>query len=151
MRLTGGAERQDLLTIEVSISGPTASGDLYAFAFDLLLSDPEVAEYVPGSAACGDALVLIGGQTCEALAAQTGDRVTVGVTKLGAGPGNGVTGQDVAIVLLDFRVLEPGTTDVTMTGSPPADDPAAIDSTPTPITGEDAPLFDTAAARITGS
>ena len=51
-----GSPAGDLVNVEVLIGGPTTSLDLYSFAFDLVLDDPGVAEYVSGSATSGAAL-----------------------------------------------------------------------------------------------
>ena len=54
-RLTGIASGE-LVEINLVIGGPTTSDDLYSFAFDLVMSAPDVFELVPGSAALGPAL-----------------------------------------------------------------------------------------------
>jgi hypothetical protein len=151
VRLVCGTSRgQDVATLVVAIGGPTASGDLSGFAFDLLLSDPGVAEYVPGSAVFGSALVLGPGQTGLVAAGQQAgsDRVKVGVDKSPLAPGNGVGAQEVPIVSLDLRLLRAGSTDVTLVASPPHAAPAALDSNGTVLVAPQAPVFDAGAARI---
>ena len=145
VRLTGSATA-DLVTLQVVISGQTTSTDLFAFAFDLVLSNQNVAGYVEDSAEFGTALTLAPGQNGVALASQTGDRVTVGVSKLG-GSGNGVGPGEETIVTLYFRVTAKSTTALTLAGTPP-NDPAALESDESPAPGIQ---FDGAAALIRGS
>ena len=78
----------DTVRVDVVIDGPTTDLDYYSFAFDLLLSDPTVARYVPGTAVVGDALALGAGQGFAVEVSQQGDRVIIGVTKTGSGDGN---------------------------------------------------------------
>jgi len=142
-----GSPTDDLVNIEVSIGGPTTSADFYSFAFDLILGDSTVAEYVAGSATAGTALTTDGGQALQVLATRQGDRITIGVTKLGGGTGNGITGTgESAVVGLTFRVLRAGTTSLTIEGSP-GTDPAALDSSGDEI---DSVTFDTVAATLLG-
>jgi hypothetical protein len=133
--------------LDVIIMGPTTSNDLYSFAFDLVLSDSGVAQYINGSASFGSALNLDVGQQAEALASQNGNRVTVGVSKLGAGSGNGVGNSEETVVGLRLRVLKRGMTTITIEGSPP-NDAAALDSTGAIVNSVQ---FDSAAAAISGS
>lgn len=128
VRLRGGSTAGDRVTVEVAIGGPTATTDLYSFAFDLVLSDPTVAQYVNGTAVFGSALTIGTGQDRAVLVSQSGGRVVVGVSKTGGGPGsgNGVAVTEAVIVSLNFQVLKRGTTRVTFGGSP---NPAALDST----------------------
>lgn len=126
VRLGGGAAIDDRVTIDVVI-GPTASQDLFAFAFDLVLGDPAVAKLVMGSGTAGTAL---SGPQIIVDAFQDGDRIIVGVTKLG-GAGNGV-GSEAIIISLTFQVLRVGATPITIEGSPqntqnPTNDPAALE------------------------
>jgi len=123
-----GTPSGDLVTVSVMINGPTTNTDLYSFAFDLVLGDPTVAELESGSAVFGSALTLSGSQAPQVLAAQIGDRVTVGVSKVGAGAGNGIGADTETVVTLQFRMLTAGSTTLTIEGSPPHD-PAALDST----------------------
>jgi len=145
VRLTGAATA-DVVTVDVMV-GATTSNDLYSFAFDLVLGDPTVAQYIVGSATIGDALTLGSGQQGQALAVQSGAMITVGVTKLGGGSGNGVDASEHAIVHLDFRVLKSGMTSINLSGSPP-NPPAALDSTGTVVGSVH---FDSAPAMIAGS
>ncbi len=143
----GGSAAGDIVTISAMIDGPTTSSDLHSFAFDLVLGDATVAEYVSGSAIFGTALNLSGGQTSQVLAVQSGSRVTVGVTKLGGGSGNGVTAPGSVVVTFQFRLLKTGSTTLAFEGSPPFD-PSAIDSTGSDIPSVD---FDLAPALLTAS
>jgi hypothetical protein len=127
VRLVDGAASGDLVTIDVTISGPSISSDIYSFAFDLVMGDTSVARYESGSATAGTALNLQSGQEISVLAAQQGDRVVVGVTKTGGGPGNGIGPSEDAIVSLVFRVLRSGTTSIRIEGSP-TEPPQAFDS-----------------------
>lgn len=142
-----GSSTGDLVEVEVSIGGPTSSTDLYSFAFDLVLGDPGVAEYVGGSASVGTALTTESGQSLQVLATQLGPRITIGVTKLGGGTGNRVddTGE-AAVISLVFRVLQSGTTTLTIEGSS-GNDPAAIDSGGSAI---DSVEFDAVSATLVG-
>lgn len=143
VRLRAGAATGDTVTVEVALFGPTTSSDIHFFAFDLLLSDPSVVQYVAGSAAAGGAFVPTGGQTTVAQAAQSGNAVIVGAGKT-LGPGNAVGAGEHVVVSLRFRVLHVGSTTVTFaTGSATA----ALDSTGAVIPSI---TFDTAAGAITG-
>jgi len=153
VRLVDGSVSDDRVTIQVAIAGPTTSPDLYAFAFDLLISDPTVAQYVPNSAAFGSALVLGSGQQQAVLVSQSGDRIIVGVSKTGGGSGNGIGASEESILSLTLRVLREGATDVTIVGSPgnphnPTPDPAALESNGTVIGSV---TFDAASATLAGS
>jgi len=147
VRIRGVGASGNVVTVDVAISGPTSSGDIYSFAFDLVLSDPTVASYVTGSARVGTALVPAGGQGSIVLVSQNGNRVIVAVSKSEGGAGNAVGGSEEAIVRLDFLVLRAGTTDLTLAGQDPSSDPAALDSTGSVIPGV---TFDQASARLTG-
>ncbi|MFQ5818294.1 MAG: hypothetical protein ACE5H2_10135, partial [Terriglobia bacterium] len=86
------------------------------------------------------------------LVSQSGNRVIVGVTKLGGGAGNGIGPLEPIIVSLTFQVLKVGTTNITIVGSPanpqnPTAAPAALDSTGVVISSV---FFDTFAAQISG-
>jgi hypothetical protein len=127
VRLRSGTPSGDLVSIEVAIGGPSVGG-LYAFAFDLVLSDPAVVEVqgitVPSS---GGALTAAAGQTLHAEAAKAGDRIVVGVTKLGGGAGNAVSAAEAVVATLVLRVLQAGTTTVTFAGSSrPGDPPGPV-------------------------
>jgi hypothetical protein len=147
VRLTG-TTAGDVAVVSVAIGGPTTSDDLYAFAFDLTISDTSVLTYVNGSAALGNALTLDAGEDAEVLAVQNGDRVTVGVSKLGAASGNGVTIAEATVVSLRFRVLRRDrVSSLAIAGFAP-DDPAALDSTGTAIGSV---TFDGASLGVSGS
>ena len=133
--------------MSVAIEGPTTSADLYSFAFDLLLGDPSVAQYVSGTVDFGSALTLEAGQSYSVLASQTGDRVVVGVSKTGGGTGNGVSVSEAVVVRLTFRVLKEGTTSIVLAGSPGESGPLALDSGGATIGSVQ---FDTSPASISG-
>jgi hypothetical protein len=105
---------------------------------------------VSGSAVPGDALSAFGG-TVSAEASMTGNRVFVGVTKLGTPFGNGVSTPRATIVRLSFRVLKAGSTTLSFDGSVSPQDPAgipeALDSTGNVVASI---VFDAAPASITG-
>lgn len=146
VRLVGSAAGNRVI-IDVVISGPTTSSDLYSFAFDLVLGNANIARYVNGSATFGTALTIGATQQEQVLASQNGNRVTIGVTKLGGGSGNGIGGSEETIVTLTFEVLQREMTTLTIAGSLP-NAPAALDSTGAVV---DSVQFDTAAAVITGT
>ncbi len=146
VRLSGTTEG-DIVTVSVSIDGPTASADLHSFAFDLVLGDPKVVRYKSGSATFGNALRVVKGQSPQVMAVQIGDRVTVGVTKLGGGPGNAITGSDTEIMTLQFQLKSKGSSTLAIDGSSPYE-PAAIDSKGAEIAGVD---FDTEPALLSAS
>jgi hypothetical protein len=151
VRLQGTRIDADSLRIDVVLTGPVSSTlDLYAFAFDMGLSDPSMVQLEPGTAVLGDALVLASGQGQAVLVSQNGDRIIVGVSKTNGGSGNGVAAGDHVILGFEVRVPSSGTALVTLLGSPqnplnPTSSPAAIDSNGSPIAGI---TFDTAAATI---
>jgi hypothetical protein len=133
VRLRSASTTGDVATLEVAIGGPTTSTDVYGFAFDLVLSNPAVAHYIAGSAQFGTALTPSGGQTTVVLAQQSGNRVTVGASLFGGGPGDQIGAGESVILTLRFRVVRLGTTLILFDGSTdptdPTDDPAAADST----------------------
>jgi hypothetical protein len=141
-----------VVTVEVELGGPTSSSDFYSFAFDLVLGDASVAQFVPNSAEVGTALTTTGGQTLAADAAQSGGRVIVGVTKLGGGAGNGLSAAEASVVRLTFRVLKAGMSTISFSGSVspsnPTGLPVALDSGGVPIGSV---TFDAVSATITGS
>jgi hypothetical protein len=104
---------------------------------------------VNGSVLVGDALDSGAGQSLNAQAFQSGNRVIVGVTKLGGGSGNAVPAGEEVIVRLSFRAGSVGTTTLTFSGavSPqnPGGGPAALDSTGALVPSVQ---FDTAVASI---
>ncbi len=141
------------VTLAVVLGGPTESQDLYSFAFDLLLGNPRVVRYVPGSAKLGSALVPSAGQTTQVQASQSGDRIVVGVTKVGGGEGNGVASGEATVATLRLEVLTEGTSTIAFEGSPdnpfdPVSEPTALDSTGAVV---NTVVFDQAAATLSGS
>jgi len=152
VRITSGASAGDRVTLNVTVGGPSTSTDIYAFSFDLLFGSAALVQYEAGSAVVGGALSVGGCAGMEALATQNGDRVIVGVTKLGACAGNAIPSGEQLVVSLTFRVAAAGTTSVLIVGSPgnpqnPAPTPSAFDSTGSVIGSIS---FDLAAATIRG-
>jgi hypothetical protein len=142
----------NILTLAVTLEGPTTSTDIYSFAFDLVLSDPSIAHYV-GPATLGTALDIGSGQGSDVEVTQTGDRIVVGVTKTGGGTGNGVAGGEATIVSMVLQVLKEGTTSISFEGSPsnpiyPTADPAGLDSSGVVI---ESITFDPLDATVTGT
>lgn len=118
----------NLLVVSAIIYGPTTSTDLYSFSFDVVISDPTVLAFSPNSAAAGSALTVSGGQSLSAIAAPAGSdptHIVVGVSKLGGGAGNQVTGTSAAVVDLAFGFLKPGSSALSIAASP---SPAVTDS-----------------------
>ncbi len=148
VRLRSVTTSSDLVTLEVAVGGPTTSNDLYSFAFDLLLSDPTVAIYVDGSAVFGNALTLGGGQGSTVLVTQTVDRIVIGVSKTGGGGGNGIGASEDSVVRLTLRVIDTGTTAITITGSPTNPVPTALDSAGSVVPSV---VFDGGTAQLVGS
>lgn len=152
VRLTADAPTGDMVTLHAMIGGPTTDQDIYGFAFDLVLGDASVAEYVDGSATLGSALTLAGGQTSSVQVSQNEARVIVGVSKLGGGSGNGMPAGETPVLSLVFRLLGQGSTTLDFAGPPPvggnpAGVPAALDSTGAVIGSVS---FDSAGARLSG-
>jgi hypothetical protein len=150
VRLAGGAIGNDEVQVDVMIGGPTTSDDLYSFAFDLIVSDPDHIEYVDASAEVGTALIPTGSQGRAVLVSRDYDRVIVGVSKTGGGDGNGVADGEESIVSLLFRVLRNGSSTIVIAGaganpSNPSNQPSALDHVGQPI---DSVEFDSAPARI---
>ena len=148
VRLTG-TPSGNTVTLEGVIGGATTSDDLVGFAFDLLLEDDQAVQYVDGSAAAGSALNPDGMHQVEVLVEQTGDRITIGVARFGAGAGAGigVPSGESTILSLVLRVRERKNVRVAIVGSPP-NVPAALDSAGQIVTSV---WFDTAAALISGT
>ena len=147
-----GTPSGEQVTVEVALAGPTTSNDIYAFAFDLVIGDTSVLAYVLGSAQMGSALSTAGCLGESVLADQSGDRVVVGVSKLGGCSGNGVPADERAIVRITFRVLRAGSSTLSLAGSPQAlraatSEPTAFDSSLDRI---DSIQFDVASATIRG-
>jgi hypothetical protein len=150
VRLVKTGRSRDTVTVSVVLGGPSPAADIYSWAFDLALSGVPV-EYVAGSAVAGNALVPGAGQGVTVQAAQVGNRVVVGVSKTGGGPGSVLASPQATVVSLTFRVLAKGKTFVSFAGPPaPAPNtsptgPAALDSDGGVIAGI---AFDTATGVI---
>jgi hypothetical protein len=146
-RLTGGSASGDTVTVNVVIGGPTTSSDLYSFAFDLVLGDTTVAQYVSSSVTAGTALTVVGLQSVEALASTSGSRVVVGVSKTNGGGGNGIPMGEPVVVSLTFRLLKTGSTTLAIAGAP-GGSPECLDSLGIAIPSI---TFDAGNATLTGS
>ena len=137
------------LALRVNLGGPTTSDDLYTFAFDLELTNPDVLEYIDGSATLGEALNPSTGQTTLQVS-QQGNRIVVGISSLGGGSGNRADGVETAVVSLRFRALAAGVSQIRFAGpvgAPgAANDPAVLDSTGAVISSIQ---FDTEAVTVT--
>ena len=137
VRLEGTVVSNNMVTLEVVLDGATTSTDLYAFAFDILLSNPGVINFVAGSALFGEVLETTLPQGELVLVSQQGDRVIVGVSKTMSGAGNGFGVEERTVLSLDFTVGS-GSTTLTFADSPanpmnPTDEPTALDSTLSPV------------------
>jgi hypothetical protein len=137
----------NVLVVSAVIYGPTTSTDLYSFSFDVVIGDPSVLAFSPGSAAAGTALTVTGGQTLSAIAAPDGSdptHIVVGVTKLGGGVGNQVAGTSAVVVDLTFGFLKAGTSTLSIASSPA---PSVLDHNGA---GVGSIIFDTATGTATG-
>jgi hypothetical protein len=134
VRLTGTPIGSGKIRLDVIVGGPTTSTDIYAFAFDLVLGDRTVANYVASSETFGPALST---STCSGkslLVSRSGDRIVIGLSKLGSCPGNGVPAGESVVLSLTLQVFKAGSCSIRFEGSPlnaqnPVTDPSAIDST----------------------
>jgi len=144
VRMTGSVAG-DQVMLNIVLAGVTSSSDIYSFAFDLVLGDGSIAQYVPNSVIFGSALTLSGGQTGSALASQNGNTIVVGVSKLGGGvgSGNGIGATEDTVVTLRLRLLRRQSTTIAFGGPP-----SAIDSQGNVI---GTIQFDGAAAMLQGS
>jgi hypothetical protein len=136
------------VVVSVVIDGPLPAADLYSFAFDVVIGNTTIAQFVPTSETAGDALVPTGGQTVQAVAdvdSSDTTHVVVGVTKTGGGSGNGIAGASAVIVNLTFAMQMSGTTSLTIASSP---GPKALDSTGTAI---GTVTFDSAGGTLHGT
>lgn len=151
VRLRAATTDEDIVGVEVAIGGATTSTDLYAFAFDIVLSDDTIAKYVTNSATFGTALTLAGSQTSNVQVSQVGNRLIIGVTKLGGGFGNGAPAGESAVLGFSLQVVKAGTTTLTFAGSTspqnPTNDPAALDHDLNVVTSVH---FDAAPASVVG-
>lgn len=123
IRLAAGGSSPDALTVLVTIVGPTSADDLSAISFDLLLSDPTVADYVDGSATVGTALDPDGAGGVSVDVVHVEQRVSVTVRRA-AGTGTGVTAGRATVLALRYRVGPGGTTAVQFAPDPA---PRALD------------------------
>jgi hypothetical protein len=140
------------VVVEAVIYGPDTTLDMYSFAFDVKIGNPNIVRFVDNSAVAGNALQAFAGQTISAVASLgtlvgggvDNSTVVVGVSKLGGGVGNGIAGSSAAVVDLTFAVQTQGTTTLTFTGSPL---PEVLDQNGVPIATI---TFDSGQATIQG-
>lgn len=130
VRLVSGGVAGDRLTVQVRIDGPTASSSLDAFSFDLLLSDPTVADYVDGSARAGDALDPDGSGAVDVHVVHVDQRLSVAVGASSGSQGTGVGAGAATIVTVQFRILKPGTSALQFAPDPA---PLALDASGAPV------------------
>jgi hypothetical protein len=143
--------------VEAVIYGPDTTLDMYSFAFDVKIGDPNIVRYVSNSAVAGPALQAFAGQSISTVVSLgtfpaggvDNSTVVVGVSKLGGGVGNGVSCPTAAtcptaVVDLTFAVQMQGTTTLTLTGNPV---PEVLDSAGIPIGSI---VFDSGNATIRG-
>jgi hypothetical protein len=148
VKLLQGSASGTNVTVQVVLFGPSTSSDIYGWAFDVVISNPAVVEFVAASASAGTTLTPCPGNNLALQAnQQTAGGVTsvvVGLTKLGNCAGNGVPAGNNVVVSLTFKVKAAGTSTLTFGGSP---SPLAVDSNLAPI-GSIA--FDPGAATLQG-
>ncbi len=130
-----GTSPGSLIQLDVKLGGPTTSTDVFAFSFNVVLSNPGIVRSVTWMA--GDALT--GEQAV--VTNFSGDKIVIGVSKLG-GTGNGVGAGGGTILSLVFKMdpTAPGTTELKF------DTPKVQDST---LGFIDTVEFDGAAAKLT--
>jgi hypothetical protein len=142
--MVSGGSGGDIVNVEV-VCGETERTDVYGFAFDLVLDDPSVAEYVVDSVEAGNAF-----ESMIATAQQNGDRIVIGVSQTDQ-TGDGVPGPESVLLRLSLRVLRTGVTTIRFegsTGSNPSSEPSAVDSNGDPI---GTVVFDPSPASVVGS
>ena len=141
----------DIVTIAAVLDGPTTSNEIRGFAFDLVLTPPTgsflTAQLVDNSAAPGNALTGSVTAIVEQPAVP-GDRVVIGVSKLGSGnpcTGDGLPAGEKTILQLSFKLSSIATTTVAIAASQSQSAPAAIDCQQAIIPSI---LFDTQTATL---
>ena len=148
VKLVQGSASGANVTTRVVLFGPSTSTDIYGWAFDVVLSNPNVVEFVGGSATAGSMLTPCAGGSLSVQASQQTaggtTSVVVGVSKLGSCAGNGVPAGEHVVVQLTFRVKTTGSSTLTFGGSV---SPRALDSNLAPIGSIE---FDAGAATLQG-
>lgn len=140
----GGRVSGNFVTVTVLLGGPTTSTDIYGFAFDLVMDSSDVVELTPLSA--GPALRQLSGcESIEFLSRQSGNRIVVGITKVGWCDGNGIDAGEEVIATYSYRAFVPGRTTLRFDGPPGGSGPSAYDSNGNVI---DTIVFDTGTATI---
>lgn len=141
------------VTLDVTLFGPSTSSDLFAYAFDVVISNTSVVRFVSATAA-GPALTPCPMQNVLVQASQApgSNRVVVGVSKSGTCAGNAVPAGNNVVVGLTFDVLAPGSSTLTFSGqvapNNPGGGPVALDSNLAVVPSV---AFDTQAATLTGT
>jgi hypothetical protein len=143
------------VVVSVVVGGPDTTLDMYSFAFDVKIGDPNVLRFATGSDVPGGALVPFAGQTVDSIVGlgtlpgggADPSTVVVGVSKLGGGLGNGVSAASAVIVDLAFDVRSGGTTTLAITGSG-GNPPRVFDSGGSAI---GTMTFDAATASVVGT
>jgi hypothetical protein len=143
------------VVVQAVIYGPDAALDMYSFAFDVIIGDPNILRFVSHSDTPGNALIPTGGQTVDSIASEGTlpgggtdfSTIVIGVSKLGAGPGNGVSGASAVVVDLAFDVRSAGATTLTLAGS--GGNPARVFDSNGSVIGTI--TFDSASASVAGA
>jgi len=130
-----GTSPGSLIQLDVKLGGPSTATDIHAFSFNIVLSDPSLVRtitVVEGDALAGDQAVI---------ATLTGDKVVIGVSKLGV-TGNGIGAGGARILGLVFKMdpTKPGTTNLTFSDQKVQDPTGAYIATVN---------FDSASAKLT--
>jgi hypothetical protein len=143
------------VVVQAVIYGPDAALDMYSFAFNVLIGDPNVLRFVTGSDTPGNALVVSGSQTVDSIAGlgtlpgggTDYSTIVVGVSKLGGGTGNGVPGASAVVVEMAFDVRSAGSTTLTLAGS--GGNPATVYDSNGSVIGSI--TFDAQSANVQGT
>jgi hypothetical protein len=142
VRMVSGGVSGDVVTVQVKITGPTTSSNLDAFSFDLLLSDPTVADYVDGSASAGAALDPEGTSQIDVHVIHDQQRVSIAVGTGGGSAGTGISAGSATIVSLRYRILKKGTSALQFAPDP---SPMALNGAGVPVSSV---TFDAAPSAI---
>ena len=134
----GGTAAGNQVNLSVDVGSPV-SADVRSFSFDLLIGDPSVVSYVAGSATVGSGWTDPGNVTVQV--SQQGDRIIIGVARLGGGAG--FPGGEVVDLMLEL-----GTAGASTVGFAPSPAPVALDGSAQPVTSVQ---FDATSATVQGS
>lgn len=119
-----GVAAGDQVNLSVDVGSPVAS-EVRSFSFDLLIGDPAVIEYVAASATVGSGWSDPASVSVQV--SQQGDRIIVGVARLGSG-GAGFPGGTVVDLML--RVRTAGASTIGFAQNPA---PTAMDGNSQPV------------------